>query len=162
VNVLVKGHNYGWNVVSKQGPPQFKRQRRGWDDPVVYFMPTYAPAGNVVLYRQSLSRLEELEPLCGWIGGPSVETHGREGATITSQEIVFDQFGRVRDIVQGPDGISTSRSRIHRCAEPGRRNISLSASTPGVSSVSSRRREQMQPRRDEEYDVNLRIFVVEV
>ena len=45
INVLVAGHNYGWNLVSKQGPPQYKLSAPDMDDPIVYFTPTFAPSG---------------------------------------------------------------------------------------------------------------------
>ena len=48
--------------------------------------------------------------------------------TITSEEVVFGQFGRVRDIVQGPDGYLYIALQNPTGAGTG---LSLSASTPG-------------------------------
>ena len=46
VNLLIKGHNYGWGVVSKgsQGGITLT-SAPGMDDPIVYYTPTLAPAG---------------------------------------------------------------------------------------------------------------------
>ena len=55
-----------------------------------------------------------------------------KGPTITAQEIVFDQFGRVRDIVQGPDGyFYIALQNPTGIPNPAGGNLPLSASTPG-------------------------------
>lgn len=51
-----------------------------------------------------------------------------KGAKVTHQEAVFAQYGRVRDIVQGPDGYFY----IELQNPTGVNGISLSASTPGL------------------------------
>ena len=132
VNVLVKGHNYGWNVVSKQGPPQFKASAPGMDDPVVYFMPTYAPAGMSFYTGNRYPGWKNSSLFVGGLAGQALRRMDVKGATITSQEIVFDQFGRVRDIVQGPDGyFYIALQNPTGVPNPAGGNISLSASTPG-------------------------------
>jgi hypothetical protein len=40
----------------------------------------------------------------GGLAGQALRRLEIEGDTVTGQEVIFDQFGRVRDVVQGPDG----------------------------------------------------------
>jgi glucose/arabinose dehydrogenase len=52
---------------------------------------------------------------------------------VTSQEVIFSDLGRVRDIVQGPDGFFyVAVQNPTGVPNPnGQGNIALSASTPG-------------------------------
>ena len=56
-----------------------------------------------------------------------------KGKTVVSQEVLFNQFGRVRDIVQSPDGYFylalQDPTGVPNPAGGG--NIPLSATTPG-------------------------------
>jgi glucose/arabinose dehydrogenase len=132
INVLIKGHNYGWNVVSKQGPPQFKMSGPDMDDPVVYFMPTFAPAGISFYTGNRYPGWKNTSLFVGGLAGQALRRLEVKGATVTGQEIVFDQFGRVRDIVQGPDGyFYIALQNPTGVPNPAGGNISLSASTPG-------------------------------
>jgi glucose/arabinose dehydrogenase len=132
INVLVKGHNYGWNLVSKQGPPQFKLSAPGMDDPIVYFMPTFAPAGLSFYTGNRYPGWKNTSLFVSGLAGQALRRLEVKGATVTSQEIVFDQFGRVRDVVQGPDGyFYIALQNPTGVPNPAGGNISLSASTPG-------------------------------
>src|SRR4029077_10868205 len=56
------------------------------------------------------------------------------GDKVTHQEVLFNQFGRVRDIVQGPDGyFYVALQSPTGVPNPAGGNISLSASTPARS-----------------------------
>jgi Glucose / Sorbosone dehydrogenase len=52
----------------------------------------------------SLSGLEEYQPFRGWSGRPGAPAAEIRGDQVTHQEVLFSEFGRVRDLVQGPDG----------------------------------------------------------
>jgi hypothetical protein len=46
VNIIERGHNYGWGIATKGTQPGItKSSEPGMDEPVVYYIPTYAPAG---------------------------------------------------------------------------------------------------------------------
>ncbi len=132
VNVLIKGHNYGWNLVSKQGPPQYKLSAPDMDDPVVYYTPTFAPAGIAFYTGDKYPGWKNTSLFVCGLAGQALRRLDVKGNTVTSQEIVFDQFGRVRDIVQGPDGyFYVAVQNPTGVPNPAGGNISLSASTPG-------------------------------
>ena len=128
INVVDPGRNYGWGVISsgiQRGITGVSR--KGMESPIVYFTPTLAPAG-IEFYSG--------DPFPGWtnsllVGGlwgqelRRLEITGRE---VTHQEVLFAQFGRVRDVVVGPDGyVYVARQ------DPtgGGTGVALTASTPG-------------------------------
>jgi glucose/arabinose dehydrogenase len=132
INVLIKGHNYGWNLVSKQGPPQFKLSAPDMDDPVVYYTPTFAPAGISFYTGDKYPGWKNTSLFVGGLAGQALRRLDVKGNTVVSQEIVFDKFGRVRDIIQGPDGLFyIAVQNPTGVPNPAGGNISLSASTPG-------------------------------
>ena len=58
------------------------------------------------------------------LGGQQLRRLEVDGGTVTHQEVVFNQFGRVHDVVSGPDGYLYVTLQL-----PGQ---PLSASTPGM------------------------------
>ena len=69
--------------------------------------------------------------MCG-LAGQALRRLDVKGNTVTSQEVVFDQFGRVRDIVQGPDGyFYIALQNPTGVPNPAGGNIGLAASTAG-------------------------------
>ena len=132
VNVLVKGANYGWNLVSKQGPPQYQLSGPDMRDPAVYYTPTFAPAGITFYTGDKYPGWKNTSLFVGGLAGQALRRLDVKGDTVTNQEVVFDQFGRVRDVVQGPDGyFYIAVQNPTGVPNPAGGNISLSASTPG-------------------------------
>ena len=60
-----------------------------------------------VLHRQPVSGVEEQPVRRRRSPGSSSAGSRSSGDKVTHQEVVFNQFGRVHDVVQGPDGCST-------------------------------------------------------
>jgi glucose/arabinose dehydrogenase len=132
INIVEKGHNYGWAVASKSGQSGMAFSAPGMDDPVVYYTPTFAPAGisfdtgtrypgwrNTSLF------------VCGLLG-QALRRLEIKGHTVASQEVLFNQFGRVRDVVQAPNGyFYVALQDPTGVPNPAGGNIPLSASTPG-------------------------------
>ncbi|MEO8481583.1 MAG: PQQ-dependent sugar dehydrogenase [Acidobacteriota bacterium] len=132
VNVLIKGHNYGWNLASKQGPPQYKLSLPDMDDPVVYYTPTFAPAGISFYSGTRYPGWKNTSLFVCGLAGQALRRLEVKGDTVVTQEVVFDSFGRVRDIVQGPDGyFYIAVQNPTGVPNPAGGNIQLSASTPG-------------------------------
>ena len=119
------GHNYGWGVITHGHPARHHQARRRGhgaagrllhadDRAERHRRSTRAPSiragrttcSSAALAGQQLRRLE--------IAGDKV----------THQEVLFNQFGRIRDVVMGPDGYLYVTMQL-----PGQ---SLSQSTPGM------------------------------
>jgi glucose/arabinose dehydrogenase len=124
LNVIEPGGNYGWPVVSHGLEPGISRsEQEGMVPPVAHWNPSIGPAGMVVASSDRYP---------GWRGSVFVTAlagqHLRRleiaNGEVTHQEIVFDRFGRVRDIVTGPDGLFYVSLNL-----PGQR---LSDTTAGV------------------------------
>ena len=125
VNVLVKGHNYGWNLVSKQGDR--KLSEAGMDDPIVYYIPTFAPAG-IAFYTGDKYPGWKNNLFVGGLAGQAMKRYEIKGRTVVTEEVVFSDLGRVRDIVQGPDGYFYIAVQNPTGGNSG---VGLSATTPG-------------------------------
>jgi glucose/arabinose dehydrogenase len=105
INIIEKGKDYGWGVATMGTQPGIARQHAPMMvDPIAYYTPSIGPSGIAfnsggkypgwknnlfvtALVGQKLLRLEV------------------EGRKIVAQETLFDQFGRVRDVTLGPDGL---------------------------------------------------------
>lgn len=124
INIIEPGHNYGWGVVTMGIQPGItKRSEPGMDQPVVYYTPTIAPSG-MSFYPGTKYPGWKNNLFLGGLGGQQLRRLEVEGAKVTHQEVVFNQFGRIRDVVVGPDGYLYVLMQL-----PGQ---SLSQSTPGV------------------------------
>jgi glucose/arabinose dehydrogenase len=104
INVIEKGHNYGWAVASKAAQPGLELSIAGMDDPVVYFTPTYAPAGIAFYTGTRYPGWRNASLFVSGLRGQALRRLEIKGKTVVSQEVLFNQFGRVRDIAQSPDG----------------------------------------------------------
>lgn len=105
LNRIERGGNYGWPLVSHGVETGIsKSEAPGMTSPVVHWTPTVAPAGIA---------FETGDRYPGWkgslfvacLGGQQLRRLEVRGNAVAAQEAVFDQFGRVRDVVTGPDGL---------------------------------------------------------
>ena len=104
INVIQAGRNYGWGVITMGTQAGItKRFEPGMEQPVAYYLPSVAPSG-MAFYTGSRYPGWKNSLFVGCLGGQQLKRLEVKGDTITHQEVVFNQFGRVRDIVQGPDG----------------------------------------------------------
>ncbi|HAK57083.1 MAG TPA: hypothetical protein DCP38_16620 [Acidobacteria bacterium] len=128
INLIEPGHNYGWGVISsgiQRGITEAARD--GMESPIVYYTPTLAPAGIAFYTGNPFSEWTN-SLLVGSLWGQELRRLEIVGREVTHQEVLFAQFGRVRDVVVGPDGyVYVARQ------DPtgGSTGVSLTASTPG-------------------------------
>ena len=100
VNRIVKGGNYGWPLVSHE------RTREGTIAPLAVYTPAEAPASLLVYSGKALPQFKH-DLFVGCLRG-----HGLLRLTldpqnkdrVVSDEKLVEFYGRVRDVVEGPDG----------------------------------------------------------
>ena len=129
INIIQRGHNYGWGVISMGIQPGItERAREGMEQPVVYYTPALAPAGISFYSGNKFPGWKNTSLFVGGLKGQQLRRLEISGDKVTHQEVLFAEFGRVRDIVQGPDGYFY----IELQNPTGVNGISLAASTPGA------------------------------
>jgi aldose sugar dehydrogenase len=129
VNVILPGHNYGWPTVSMgmQGGVT-TGSAPGMDDPVVSFTPSIGPSGMTFYTGDRFPGWRGTSLfLSGLVGQQLLRFEVADGK-VARQEVLFNHFGRVRDVVQGPDGYLYVLLQNPTGAGTG---VGLSASTPG-------------------------------
>jgi glucose/arabinose dehydrogenase len=105
INIIERGGNYGWGVVTRGRQPGIaKVSEPGMIDPVVYYIPTFAPSGISFYSGDRYPAWKNTSLFVGGLAGQALRRLEIDGERVASQEVIFDQFGRVRDVVQGPDG----------------------------------------------------------
>jgi glucose/arabinose dehydrogenase len=128
INIIEKGKDYGWGVATmgtQNGITQ--RTAPGMVDPIVYYTPTIAPSGIGFYTGDRYPGWKDNLFVCALRGEQlrRLEISGRE---VTHQEVVFEQFGRIRDIATGPDGLIYL---LQQDPTGGGTGIPLSGETPG-------------------------------
>jgi len=124
VNVIEPGHNYGWGVITmgiQNGIT--KRSEPGMEQPIVYYTPTIAPSG-ITFYTGDRYPAWKNNLFVSALAGQQLRRLEIDGVTVARQEAVFNQFGRIHDVIVGPDGLLYVTLQL-----PGQ---SLSQSTPGM------------------------------
>jgi len=127
INIIDKGGNYGWGVATKAAQAGMVPSAPGMIDPLVYYTPSMATAGISFYTGDRYPGWKNTSLFVGGLVGQRLERIETDGDKVVSQETIFNQFGRVRDIVQGPDGYLYIALQ-NPTGIPG---LSLSASTPG-------------------------------
>lgn len=101
VNILKKGHNYGWPTVHHE------QTKEGMDSPLLQFTPAVAPASGI-FYRGSVFPQFTNTFFAGLLKGEGI-LHVVFDLKNTEKIATYERLpgidvGRVRDIVEGPDG----------------------------------------------------------
>jgi len=104
INIIEPGHNYGWGVITMGNDRRVTEQtHEGMEQPIVYYTPTIAPSG-MVFYTGSRYPGWKNDLFVSALGGQQLRRLEISGDKVTHQEQVFNQFGRVHDVIIGPDG----------------------------------------------------------
>jgi glucose/arabinose dehydrogenase len=109
VNLIRRGHNYGWPVIlygkdysgAKIGVGTHKA---GMDQPVYYWDPSIAPSG-AAFYDAGLFPAWKGDLFVGALKAEDLRRLVLSGSRVTGEEILLGQLHeRLRDVRQGPDG----------------------------------------------------------
>lgn len=128
INIVEKGGNYGWGVVSMGVQPGIsERERQGMISPVAYYTPAIAPAGIAFVSGERYPGWRG-DLLVGGLVGQQLRRLEIADRTVGRQEVLFRGLGRVRDLEMGPDGYLYAL--VQSPTGPGT-GLSVVASTPG-------------------------------
>jgi aldose sugar dehydrogenase len=98
VNIIDKGKNYGWPVI------HHRATQTGMESPLLEYTPACAPASGM-FYRGSQFPQFRGNFFFGCLRGTRIIRVTLDGRRVVSQEnLLEDQYGRIRDIAEGPDG----------------------------------------------------------
>lgn len=98
INIIRKGCNYGWPVVSHD------RSRDGMVSPLLQYTPSIAPAA-AMFYTGDLIPLLKGDLLVGCLRCEGILRVQLDGERVISAErMLYRQLGRLREVAQAPDG----------------------------------------------------------
>jgi aldose sugar dehydrogenase len=108
INVVKKGANYGWPVVTygenySGTAITDERSRPGMEDPIFYWLPSIAPSGFAYVTSDKFPELKG-DLLVGSLKFQYLELLDLEGKKINKRTKLLEGAGRMRDVKQGPDG----------------------------------------------------------
>jgi glucose/arabinose dehydrogenase len=105
INVIEPGRNYGWGVITMGTEPGMtKRAEAGMEQPIVHYTPTIAPTG-MTFYAGDRYPGWKHSLFVAALAGQQLRRLETSGTSVMHQERVLTGFGRVRDVVAGPDGL---------------------------------------------------------
>jgi len=108
LNILHPGHNYGWPVITYgmnyDGTPITNHLAHdGMDQPVTYWVPSIATSA-LAFYTGTEFPQWKNNLFLGSLAAQELRRLVIDGGKVTHQEVLFKGIGRVRNIVNGPDG----------------------------------------------------------
>jgi aldose sugar dehydrogenase len=108
LNILRPGHNYGWPVITYgmnyDGTPITDHTaQEGMDQPVTYWVPSIA-ASPIAFYTGNGFPEWKNNLFLGSLATQELRRLVIDGHSVTHQEILFKGIGRVRNVVNAPDG----------------------------------------------------------
>jgi aldose sugar dehydrogenase len=129
INILEKGKNYGWGVITMGIQPGITlHSAPGMEQPIVYYTPTIAPSGIRFYAGKRYPRWKNNLFVAG-LAGQQLRRLEIKGRKVVTQEVLFQQYGRVRTVATGPDGLLYV---LLQNPTGGGTGVSLSAATPGM------------------------------
>ncbi len=129
INIIEKGHNYGWGVATMGAQTGVTKQHApGMDDPIVYYSPTIAPSG-INFYSGNKYPGWKNSLFVAALAGQQLKRLEVKDRKVVSQEVIFIQFGRTRQVITGPDGLLYI---LLQNPTGGNTGVNLATSTPGM------------------------------
>ncbi len=108
VNIIRKGDNYGWPVISygiNYDGTSFTQitEKEGMEQPLHYWVPSIAPCGAAFVASDRYPGWEG-DFLVGSLRFEYLNRCQINGDEIASEEILMENIGRLRSVATGPDG----------------------------------------------------------
>lgn len=109
LNIVVKGKNYGWPVITyginySGTPITEERERPGMEQPVKYWVPSIATSGLMIYNGEQFPEWKG-NVFVGGLAGQQLARVTLDGNTFRSEQTLLkDEVGRIRDVREGPDG----------------------------------------------------------
>jgi glucose/arabinose dehydrogenase len=129
INILEKGKNYGWGVITMGMQPGLTlRSAPDMEQPVVYYTPVLAPSG-INFYSGNRYRGWKNNLFVAGLAGQQLRRLEINGRKVVTQEVLFEKYGRVRTVITGPDGLLYV---LLQNPTGGATGVGLSAATPGA------------------------------
>lgn len=97
VNIVERGKNYGWPII------HHNMTRDGMVSPLLEYTPAEAPASGT-FYRGELLAKYKNNFFFGCLVGNGIIRVELDGRRVVSQEKILKELGRIREVVEGPDG----------------------------------------------------------
>lgn len=121
INISEKGKNYGWPVISygiNYNGTSFTdiTKKDGMEQPVFYWVPSIAPSGMAIVSSEKYPNWKG-NVLVGSLKFKYLERLILEDNKVLKREKLFEDIGRLRNVVQAPDGfiyIAVEGSGIHK------------------------------------------------
>ena len=126
INIIEKGHNYGWGVVSMGLQPGIDHQHQaGMDDPITYYSPSIGPSGITFNTGDKYPGWRNSLFLAALVG-QRLYRYEIDGRKITHQEMLWDQYGRTRAVIMGPDRL------LYVILQNANGSVSTASASPGM------------------------------
>jgi len=108
INIIQKGANYGWPVITYginySGTPITDiTEKEGMEQPLHYWLPSIGPSGMTFVTSDKYPDWKG-NLLVGSLAFQYLERLELDGNKVTYREKLMEDMGRVRNIIQGPDG----------------------------------------------------------
>lgn len=108
INIIEKGKNYGWPVISygvNYSGTKFTEitEKEGMEQPLFYWVPSIAPSGMSIVSSDKYPEWKG-NVLVGALKFEYLERLVVENNKVTRREKLFEGIGRLRNVIQAPDG----------------------------------------------------------
>src|SRR4029453_6078600 len=105
INIIEPGKNYGWGVITMGVQNGItKRSEPGMEQPIVYFTPRIAPSGTAFCTGNKYPAWKN-NLFVSALAGQQLRRLEVKDDKVVAQEVLFNQFGRIHDVIQGARGL---------------------------------------------------------
>lgn len=108
INIIGKGNNYGWPIISygvNYSGTSFTEitEKEGMEQPLFYWVPSIAPCGMTFVTSEKYPEWKD-NILVGSLKFSYLERLILEDNKVIKREKLFEDIGRVRNVIQAPNG----------------------------------------------------------